>query len=78
MTDKPARAIASVHVDNDRMVASTFDWQTGLTEYAVTNMLDEDGEETEHPAEACVIVVKFSDNEWGAFDIRKFIRLEAN
>lgn len=37
--------------------------------YAISNMFDCHGEDTEDPNEAVTIVVQFSDDEWGVYRV---------
>ena len=67
--------ISGYRITDGKIIASSFDIETGIQEHEVTNMFDEDGEETADPHAAVSIVVKVSETDWRAVDIREFITL---
>lgn len=72
------RKISGYHIDGDKMIATSFDMETGIKEHEVTNMFDDDGDETDDPSTAVAIVVKLADDEWQTVDIRGWITLQGN
>lgn len=67
--------ITQFHATNNKIVKAYTD---DLQEFEVTNMIDDEGDETENADECVCIVVKIADDVWMTVDIRHNRRLEDN
>jgi len=65
--------ISSIHLK--RKEATTFDWDTGFKYYEITNMLNDDGIETNDTHAVKAIVVKDDEGKLHTIDIQGFVKV---